>query len=117
MKKIYFLIPFFLFTFCGPSDEEIALQKQCDFYWEETTRIREFWKEKGSFEVILADKNLAFGYSDDLTGVIELTNLFIKECEEIESYLVLEARNKWLQAIRHRAYITGYWDAVENYNK
>ena len=39
MKKILFLIPFFLFTLCGPSDEEIALQKQCDFLWNEILQI------------------------------------------------------------------------------
>ena len=117
MKKILFLIPFFLFTLCGPSDEEIALQKQCDFLWNEITRIREFWKEKGSFEVILADKNLAIGYRDDISSIELMGDEFITNCEEIEGTLVFSVRDWRYQAIKHRAYISGYLDAKEIYDK
>ena len=102
------MIFFSVFTFCGPSEEKIFLQDECNKRLDEVNRIIDSWKSYEQ-EIFNSEEGLWESYRDDMFFVQQELLRIIESCEDMFDAYYLE--NIREQIIRDIGYIEGYWQA------
>ena len=108
-KLIIFSIFLIIFGACGPSEEEIAQQNECDRQITSINELKDFWKSKK--DNILVDEEIAGAYRDEMSILEEDIWYYYRDCQEVEGHkyqtdIIFNTREKIIEDI---GFNRGYW--------
>ena len=117
MRKTFLFLFFLLFSFCGPTEEELLTQ-ECNKTKQELFQALDYWKDNYEFKDFKEDYELYDEYRVDLLTAIESAFYYELTCEELDGYWDLHFMNSSVDFWQSRvSYLDGYWEAKEKYNK